>query len=214
MYCPKCGVPNADNASFCTSCGTLLPHRPSHGDSTSIPSDYDDDRTRIVAPPPPVPPVVGPLAPKRKPSALPFIAIGVLVAVLIGLGCILFLRQPKSKTVPVIEEEAKIETVAKPYPVPQDVSFPGDEGASDTRLRSFDWLSGSKLSQEDLEGLTRLELRILRNAVFAMHGYRFKSADLQDYFGRFSWYIPRYSDVTSRFSTIEVHNVELIRSME
>jgi hypothetical protein len=34
------------------------------------------------------------------------------------------------------------------------------------------------------------ELKILRNTVYAQHGYAFKTKDLQDYFSQFEWYMP------------------------
>lgn len=34
------------------------------------------------------------------------------------------------------------------------------------------------------------DLRILRNYVYAQHGYTFKSKDLQNYFSQFEWYLP------------------------
>lgn len=34
------------------------------------------------------------------------------------------------------------------------------------------------------------ELKILRNAVYAQHGYIFKNAELQNYFMQFDWYLP------------------------
>ncbi|MCK5169229.1 MAG: YARHG domain-containing protein [Bacteroidales bacterium] len=43
-------------------------------------------------------------------------------------------------------------------------------------------------SKENLGKLTRDELRLLRNAFFARLGYKFKSEDLQNFFGQFDWY--------------------------
>ena len=47
---------------------------------------------------------------------------------------------------------------------------------------------------------TPAELRILRNTVFARHGRRFVSPDLQEHFGRFAWYNPGVDDVDNRLS--------------
>lgn len=46
------------------------------------------------------------------------------------------------------------------------------------------------------EYYTKEQYRILRNTIFAAHGYTFKSQDLQDYFSKASWYKPNpdYSD--------------------
>ena len=64
------------------------------------------------------------------------------------------------------------------------ISFPVDH----EKIREGTVLSichmnlGAAYSQE--------ELRLLRNTIYAQHGYDFKSADLQVYFTQFAWYMP------------------------
>lgn len=58
----------------------------------------------------------------------------------------------------------------------------------DPTARSIRWAM-VYYTVEDAE-LTKAELRIARNAIYAQHGYAFKSKDLQDYFQQFDWYIP------------------------
>ena len=52
------------------------------------------------------------------------------------------------------------------------------------------------LSESDLSSMGRLELSILRNSIYARHGRRFQSAQLQAFFASESWYRenPRYHD--------------------
>jgi hypothetical protein len=38
--------------------------------------------------------------------------------------------------------------------------------------------------------LTKDDLKLLRNTIYAQYGYVFKSKDLQDYFAKFEWYLP------------------------
>jgi hypothetical protein len=54
------------------------------------------------------------------------------------------------------------------------------------------------------------QLRILRNAVYAANGYRFKSADLASYFQRYSWYRPRADSVKSFVNPVDRSNLMLI----
>lgn len=42
--------------------------------------------------------------------------------------------------------------------------------------------------EERLRELTKDQLRFLRNAFYAFHGYKFKSEDLTEYFNQFDWY--------------------------
>lgn len=44
------------------------------------------------------------------------------------------------------------------------------------------------LNDQDLEGLTKEQLRYARNEIYARHGRKFKDAELQAYFDSKSWY--------------------------
>lgn len=71
------------------------------------------------------------------------------------------------------------------------------------------------LSDSDLRGLSKSQLRILRNTIYARHGRKFKSKDLQNYFNGFSWYNPLYDEISpNSLSDIETHNIQLIQSYE
>jgi hypothetical protein len=57
-------------------------------------------------------------------------------------------------------------------------------------------------------------LKLMRNEIFARHGYRFKTGDLKQYFGSFDWYKPQFDDITDRLTEIERINIALIRKLE
>ena len=78
----------------------------------------------------------------------------------------------------------------------------------------YDYVCNRYVRDSDLIGVSKEELRIMRNWIFARHGYIFKSKDLQEYFGQFSWYHPRYADVTSMLSDIEITNIDFIKRYE
>ena len=75
-----------------------------------------------------------------------------------------------------------------------------------------------KLTKAELEGLTREELRLARNEIYARYGMIFGAADLKEYFGSKSWYQPEipYDDFydSVEISEIEAANVKLIIEME
>ena len=75
-------------------------------------------------------------------------------------------------------------------------------------------LSEELIKQQDLFFLSNDQLRLLRNAFYAIHGYDFKSQDLKEYFSGFSWYKPNPNFSESDFTEIERKNIELIRQME
>jgi hypothetical protein len=70
------------------------------------------------------------------------------------------------------------------------------------------------LTVNDVVRKTKYQLKIMRNEIFARHGYIFQSSDLRNYFNKQAWYSPRYNDVTSMLSDIEKSNVNLIKSYE
>lgn len=78
----------------------------------------------------------------------------------------------------------------------------------------YDWLSTREATHKDLSGKSSDELRIMRNWIYARHGYIFKSADLREYFSKFSWYHPTSSDVSHELSRLEKHNVSMIQDYE
>jgi uncharacterized caspase-like protein len=68
------------------------------------------------------------------------------------------------------------------------------------------------LKAGELAGLSKSELRIARNEIYARHGRKFVDAKLRAYFSQFAWYRPRYKDV--QLNDIEQRNVSLIQSYE
>lgn len=79
---------------------------------------------------------------------------------------------------------------------------------------NYDWLSTREATPQDLENKSQDELRIMRNWIYARHGYIFKSQDLTDYFSNFSWYTPTSKNVTSQLNKIELANIKAIQAYE
>ena len=80
---------------------------------------------------------------------------------------------------------------------------------------SYDIACKRLLRKCDIIGLSKKELRIMRNWIYARHGYSFRSQDLINYFSKFEWYHPKYSEVPFNLLTdIEQRNIELIKLYE
>jgi hypothetical protein len=73
-----------------------------------------------------------------------------------------------------------------------------------------------KLDRMDVESLapSKHDKKIMRNEIYARHGYIFQTEDMRNYFNNQSWYTPRYSDVSSMLTAIEKYNIELIKYAE
>jgi len=89
-----------------------------------------------------------------------------------------------------------------------------DDVATDADKGRYVFASERLLTKDDIAGLSYSDLRIMRNEIFARHGYIFKTKDMQEYFNAQSWYIPRFSDVSDQLNEIEKKNVAFIKSYE
>ena len=75
---------------------------------------------------------------------------------------------------------------------------------------SYPDMSSVLLDRSYLETKDAWELRIMRNEIYARHGYIFKLPELNEYFMKQSWYKPVSEDVTNSLTPIEKENIELI----
>jgi len=57
-------------------------------------------------------------------------------------------------------------------------------------------------------------LRVLRNTIFALHGYKFKNKDLKEYFENKSWYKPVENFNPKEFNEIEKRNINYFKEFE
>lgn len=78
----------------------------------------------------------------------------------------------------------------------------------------FPFTSQILLNSQPLSKYDKKTLRIMRNEILARHGYRFQSKDLQEYFGKQSWYHPVSSNDQVKPTFLEQLNIDLIKSVE
>ncbi len=73
------------------------------------------------------------------------------------------------------------------------------------------------LTESDLANISKGELRIMRNEIFARKGFIFEKEDMKQYFGKQSWYKPiyrNYVEVENLLTAVEKANVALIKRVE
>ncbi len=58
------------------------------------------------------------------------------------------------------------------------------------------------------------ELRIMRNEIFARHGYIFKTPEIKEYFEKQDWYKAQQKNVNNKLSELERLNIQLIKRFE
>lgn len=74
--------------------------------------------------------------------------------------------------------------------------------------------SNTLLKKKDVENLKKGDLTIIRNTIYARHGYSFKNRPLRVFFDAQSWYIPVHTNIKSDFTEIEKENIKLLLRYE
>jgi len=74
--------------------------------------------------------------------------------------------------------------------------------------------SAALLSKDVVANLKKGDIFILRNSIYARHGYSFKSQQLRNYFDRQPWYVPVSVNVDKDLTDIEKANVDMLLRYE
>lgn len=157
-----------------------------------------------------------------------FVIIGVLILLtFVGVMALekLSKKEDEQENKPAIEKENDVLGLEEDVDEQESEEIVENEeniSSEDTNTTDAEYIlsksSTEKLSRADLEGLTKQQLRLARNEIYARHGMIFGVDDLDEYFATKSWYKPTisYSDFyeTVEMSLIEEENVILIQQME
>lgn len=215
MYCWNCGTKNEDDSSFCCKCGADLREEEAAGQT-------------------------------RKKSIFPILLLCLLIIILIAGAQIfhMFVAEREEKAVknPEVTSEAAPDNEEESWDdqIPSiasgDVSEETEEESSsknqnqefyDETLENQKDQSDSNyilpesstriLTDSKVKNLTKEQLRLARNEIYARHGRRFDDVELQNYFNSKSWYSGTIApdDFTEEMlSEIEKKNIELIKKYE
>ncbi len=116
----------------------------------------------------------------------------------------------KEKELQLEEEKMKMERDRNTAPPPPQNkkrygSVPGDFPEGSTRYISYN----------DIAGLSKWQLSVMRNEIYARHGYIFtQNMSIKNHFERQSWYVPMYYNVDGFLTKIEKYNVNFIKQYE
>jgi hypothetical protein len=70
------------------------------------------------------------------------------------------------------------------------------------------------LNENELKNLRKLDLEIIRNTIFARHGYAFKSKNVRQFFDPIEWYIPIKENIDNELTALEKKNIALLSRLE
>lgn len=197
---------------------------------TSPPPSYAPTPPYSPAPAPPVRQGVNP--------AVVYVLVAVL-ALVVGAGAMWMLKSGDKENSPpsanvankqpdsnsnnegtTTKEQAKQVNgnTTSPSPSPTPSSTPRPTPVETPRISgmpgSYPEASSRYLSEGDLAYKSCFELQVMRNEIFARHGYIFKTDDMRSYFSQQSWYRPRAADVSGELSAVEKSNAQVIKQYE
>jgi YARHG domain len=75
-------------------------------------------------------------------------------------------------------------------------------------------ISTDTLIELDIENETKQHLRLLRNLIYARHGYSFKKKDVRSFYEYYNWYVPLSTDIRNELTTAELKNISLMKRYE
>lgn len=136
---------------------------------------------------------VPPTSQRSSANPLLIVLVGVLAAMIVGLGVWWALSGSKSGKV---DAPTTATTTATP-------------GDALTELMQV--VTQRDLTATEVVSLDKDQRRLLRNYIFARHGYIFKDPQLQNYFNQFDWYHGQFTSadqVSSTFNAVEKSNVD------
>ena len=82
------------------------------------------------------------------------------------------------------------------------------------KIDIYEQFTKNKLQEIDVKNLKKLELEIIRNTIFARHGYTFKKKTYRQFFDPVAWYVPVSNDVSGSLSDLEKENITLLKRFE
>ncbi len=117
------------------------------------------------------------------------------------------INQPETVVVErIVEKPIIVETqTVVPAPTKKNRSYSGGRGR-------WPFTSTRYLDPSELYGMSAWDKKIMRNEIYARHGYIFQTNDMINYFNSQPWYTPISKNVS--LSKIEQYNVQLIKSLE
>jgi hypothetical protein len=74
--------------------------------------------------------------------------------------------------------------------------------------------SNTELTTEMLDNLYITDIEIIRNAIYARHGYSFSDKKMRYIFDNMFWYIPLFTNVDDKLTTLEINNIDLLERYE
>lgn len=194
ITCPNCGKLVSDKAVKCPHCSLDL----TVSNTQTIPHTTTEQVHQSLQ--------VEEVQNKPRKIWLAFVA-GVVCMSMVMAALWIFVFDDKN-----VEEQTPI-IVEKEVEDVQQYSEPKNNNNSKTTFEHLMNKNAASYSftENDLSSLSPKELSYLRNHIYAVHGYVFKSQELTDYFSQFSWYLPNPEVTGEELNNTEKANADFIK---
>ena len=214
MNCQKCGYENPDMSKFCKHCGSEIEKKgiscPNNGcGRQGLPPEalFCPDCGFSIS----SPEIILKSKSGRNLNQGIIISSVVVIGVIVVILVIGFFIQYDSAKSPAQENSSSVSDNSN--------GNSGDDVSYNSLSGKYPFASTRYLTSDDLNYLSKFELKIMRNEVFARHGFVFQTADMNEYFNSQTWYknIPKLGnndEVYNYLSEIEKSNIKLIKSYE
>ncbi len=223
LICPTCHtqltVPNGVDICRCSVCGQVI------NIPTSDPTQYSAPQYTPAYQQQQQPHYVQ--QPKSNNTTTMLIAVlSAVIAAVFGAAVVYFLTHTTHDTASTTNNTTTVvrDTIVRTETVVQQVpaqTTQTAQPAATTQTASaysaagqglYPFASTRRLSERELSGYTARQLKIMRNEIYARHGYIFQTADMKNYFAAQPWYRPVSNSVS--LSSIEQANVATIQRVE
>jgi hypothetical protein len=90
------------------------------------------------------------------------------------------------------------------------------DGTAEMATESVIYINASNvlLEANDVSNLYKGDLELIRNTIFARHGFAFQSRKMRFLLEGVNWYVPISTDVYAKLTAIEKKNIDLIKRYE
>lgn len=219
--CPRCHRSYTDETLiYCLDDGTLLPVSDDAQATLVLPQARPTDPFPNFAQPTQVaqPQIVR----QGVRPAVVYALVALLLMVIAGAAVALYYERNRNNSTsdagrpPETPRPTPTATPSEPEntPRPTPTSTPRTENAGGAVPGKYPAGSTRLLTEDDVAGKTSWELKVMKNEIYARHGYIFKTPELRNYFASQPWYRAQYDDVADLLSNIEKDNAAFIKRYE
>ncbi len=101
----------------------------------------------------------------------------------------------------------------------ENEQIPNNQNDNSKELPQGKWpmTATNLLKENDLVGMSNWDLKVMRNEIYARHGYVFITDDMKNYFNRQEWYVKLHKESNInkiKLSSTEINNIQLIKQVE